>query len=214
MDIAPALDEQEHKASRKRVEEELTKNGLRYFQGGRVLPDGEAPSIQVATATTGQPVAKPASVEEVLQVLVKGLPRAIDPLQYRRKGANCLTFLSEYDIQDLLHALLRPWISDVRPEEHTPSYAGSSTRMDFLLASYSLVIETKLVRDRQHAAKIGDELIIDIDHYRAHPGCKTLWCVIYDPNRYIRNVGGLVQDLEGESKNDKGTVVTKVFVLP
>ena len=85
--------------------------------------------------------------------------------------------------------------------------------MDFLLADHSLVIETKLVRDKQHAAKIGNELIIDIDHYRAHPACATLWCVIYDPNRYIQNVGGLVRDLEGLSKNDKGTVTTKVVVV-
>jgi hypothetical protein len=136
------------------------------------------------------------------------------PLQHRRKGANSLTFLSEYDIQDLLHALLRPWISDVRPEEYTPSYAGSSTRMDFLLLDHSLVIETKLVRDRQHAARIGNELILDINHYRAHPACAALWCVIYDPNHHILNVGGLIADLEGISTNEKGTVTTKVFVLP
>jgi hypothetical protein len=86
--------------------------------------------------------------------------------------------------------------------------------MDFLLASHSLVIETKLVRDRQHAARIGNELIIDINHYRPHPACATLWCVIYDPHHHIQNVGGLVHDLEGVSTNEKGTVTTKVFILP
>ena len=87
-------------------------------------------------------------------------------------------FDSEYDIQDLLHSQLRPWIHDIRPEEYTPSYAGSSTRMDFLLPEHNLVIELKRVHDKVHAAKIGDELIIDIEHYRRHSQCNRLWCVI------------------------------------
>ena len=217
MDVAPVddLQREEWEERRKRVVTELQKSGLCYFQGGRILPNGQSPLPPEAQAARAeQTVATPNSVEELLKILVKGLPRAMYPLQHRRKGASSLTFLSEYDIQDLLHALLRPWISDVRPEEYTPSYAGSSTRMDFLLPVHSLVIETKLVRDRQHAGKIGDELIIDMAHYRAHPKCATLWCVIYDPNHFIQNTGGLVRDLEGESKNDKGTVMTKVFVLP
>jgi hypothetical protein len=135
------------------------------------------------------------------------------PLTHRRKGAQVLTFHSEYDIQDLLHAMLRPWIADIRPEEFTPSYAGSSTRMDFLFPEYSLVIETKLVRDSAHAKKVGNELIIDIEHYRKHPSCKTLWCVVYDPNHYITNTQGLRSDLEGERSMSDGKVSVRVFVF-
>jgi hypothetical protein len=32
----------------------------------------------------------------------------------------------EYDVQDLLYALLRIFFDDVRPEEWTPSFAGKS----------------------------------------------------------------------------------------
>lgn len=39
----------------------------------------------------------------------------------------------EYDVQDLLHALLRLYFDDIRTEEWTPSSAGGSSRMDFLL---------------------------------------------------------------------------------
>lgn len=85
--------------------------------------------------------------------------------------------------------------------------------MDFLLPEHSLVIETKLVRDKSHGRRIGDELIVDLEHYRAHPKCETLWCVVYDPNHYIQNEGGLIKDLEGESKNEKGKVVTRLFVI-
>jgi len=195
------------------VLEALKADGLSYFRGGRVLPNGSKNENQEIMSASSSSELKPSSIEELLRVLTKGLPRAMHPLIHRRKGSQSLSFQSEYDIQDLLHALLRPWISDVRAEEFTPSYAGSSTRMDFLLPLYQLVIETKLVRDKSHGKKIGDELIIDIDHYRAHPSCSALWCIVYDPNHNLENPAGLVGDLEGESKNEKGTVRTKVLVV-
>lgn len=94
-----------------------------------------------------------------------------------------------------------------------PSYAGSSTRMDFLLPVHELVLETKIVRDRSHAKKVGDELIIDIEHYRRHSRCKNLWCVIYDPNHYITNAPGLIADLEGVRNSKHGEVTVKVYVI-
>ena len=148
----------------------------------------------------------------VLLMLVRGLPRAMHPLTHRRKGAQALCFDSEYDIQDLLHALLRPWIADIRPEEFTPSYAGSATRMDFLLPAHKLVLETKRIRDRSHAQKVGDELIIDIEHYRRHSQCERLWCVGYDPQQLIPNPKGLT-DLEGNRTTPDGSVHVRVFVF-
>jgi REase_DpnII-MboI len=190
---------------RNRVVEALEADGLRYYQGGRVLPNGRAPEeIVPVDISTGTAPAMPKAVQDVLARLVRGLPRAMYPLIKRRKGATQLSFRSEYDLQDLLHALLRPWVADIRPEEFTPSYAGSSARMDFLLPAHELVLELNLVRDHPHARQIPKELIVDIEHYAAHPACKHLWCVIYDPDRLIQNVAGLVGDLEGERKNSKG----------
>ena len=60
--------------------------------------------------------------------------------------------------------------------------------------------EVKYVRDGTHAKKIGDELIIDIAHYRTHPQCKQLWIVVYDPQKLVRNPGGLASDLDGQSE--------------
>ncbi|MEQ8747363.1 hypothetical protein [Pyruvatibacter sp.] len=215
MDCTPSDDDarQQWETDRERVVETLEQNGFRYFQGGQVLPNGTLPEEDAPLPSSTQPKIRPSSIEDLLRVLINGLPRAMSPLVHRRKNSIALSFSSEYDIQDLFHALLRPWVSDIRAEEFTPSYAGSSTRMDFLLPKHSLVIETKLVRDKSHGKKVGDELIIDLDHYRVHPDCTQLWCVIYDPNRYIENAGGLIEDLEGESKNSKGSLGTKVFVI-
>lgn len=215
MDAAP-IDADTRKQwdhSRQTVVDKLEENGFRYFQGGRVLPNGQIAADPPISASAEKAALKPTSIEELLEVLVRGLPRAMYPLTHRRKDARNLSFSSEYDIQDLLHALLRPWVSDIRPEEFTPSYAGTSTRMDFLLPEYSLVIETKLVRDKSHGRKVGDELIIDVDHYRAHPDCSVLWCVVYDPDRFIENVGGLRNDIEGESENRRGKIRSRLIVV-
>lgn len=220
MDVEPEGTEdivETWQAKRTEIEEVLDENGLRYFRFGRVLPQGETQSSweldSPLNRTTTAAVTKPDNIEEVIQILVKGLPRAMHPLTHRRKGAQCLLFSTEYDVQDLLHALLRPWVADIRPEEYTPSYAGSSTRMDFLLPAYQLVIELKFVRDRTHAKNIGDELIVDIEHYRRHPDCHTLWCVVYDPSHCLTNAEGLCSDLGGKRSSQNGELETKVLVL-
>lgn len=218
MDLAPKEETPEHddwKDKRERVERALEDNGLRYYRFGRVLPQGDGQPLETldTAATHHSGLSKPTKVEELLEVMVRGLRRAMHPLTHRRKGTQPLSFGSEYDVQDLLHALLRPWINDIRPEEFTPSYAGSSTRMDFLLPAYRIVIETKIVRDRAHAKRVGDELIVDIEHYRRHPQCSSLWCVVYDPDHLITNAEGLNKDLQGIRSTPDGVVDVRVFVL-
>ena len=215
MDTRPAEvdDHSQWNGNRLRIEAALADDGLRYFRLGRVLPVGHAVSNEESGQIAARFVpAKPQNVDEVIQVVIQGLRRAMQPLTYRRKGAEQLRFTNEYDVQDLLHALLRPWVQDVRPEEYTPSYAGRSTRMDFLLPAHELVIETKCVRDRQHAKNIGDELLLDIGHYAAHPTCKKLWCVVYDPEHFLTNPEGL-SDLDGEHKKDDRGISVRTFVI-
>jgi hypothetical protein len=206
----------EYKKKRERLVTLLEEHGFRYYRGGRVLPKGGRSKFVVDEDTFSQTeaeVKKPSTVEELLHIIIRGLPRAMHPLTHRRKGAVSLSFETEYDVQDLLHAQLRPWITDIRPEEFTPSYAGSSTRMDFLLPAYKLVIETKIVRDKTHAIKIGNELIIDIEHYRRHPDCDRLWCVIYDQRHLLPNPSGLINDLEGQRSTRDGKVDVRVIIL-
>ncbi len=220
MDVEPDDDDpnddysvSDWKKDRARVVKVLEENGFRYYRGGRVLPSGQPPEEAYPASASARGPRKPGDIDELLLVLLKNLRRAMHPLTQRRKGAVALTFSTEYDVQDLLHALLRPWVADIRPEEFTPSLAGSSTRMDFLLPAHRLVIELKFVRDANHATKIGNELIIDIEHYRKHPECDALWCVVYDPQHLIRNAEGLKKDLEGERKTKDGTVNVKLLVL-
>jgi hypothetical protein len=116
----------------------------------------------------------------------------------------------EYDVQDLLHALLHLDFDDIRREEWTPSYAGGAARMDFLLKDIDVVIEAKKTRKNLGAKEIGDQLIVDIQKYQLHPNCKILCCLVYDPEGRIGNPASLEDDL---SRDEEGLSV-RVLVVP
>ncbi|MBO6306989.1 MAG: hypothetical protein J6M55_05735 [Paludibacteraceae bacterium] len=132
-------------------------------------------------------------------------------LKRRHASRETLTIKDEYDVQDLLHALLKLHFSDVRPEEWTPSYAGNSNRMDFLLKEAHIAIEVKMTRDNLKDKEIGEQLIIDIAKYQQHPDVDTLYCFVYDPNAILHNPVGLENDL---NKLSTDNFSVKVFVRP
>jgi hypothetical protein len=105
----------------------------------------------------------------------------------------------EYDVQELLHALLVLEFDDVRPEEWTPSYAGGSSRMDFRLKKERIVVEVKRTRPTLTARGVRDQLLIDIGCYQAHPDCDLLFCFVYDPDGRISNPRGFENDLSNSS---------------
>jgi hypothetical protein len=117
-------------------------------------------------------------------------------LRQRHDNRTTLDVNDEYDAQDLLHALLRLYFDDIRPEEWTPSYAGGSSRMDFLLRAERIVVEVKKTRSGLGAKQVGEQLSIDVVRYRSHPDCECLVCLVYDPEERIPNPKGLEQDFE------------------
>ncbi|MBB3014029.1 hypothetical protein [Cupriavidus alkaliphilus] len=131
-------------------------------------------------------------------------------LRNRYNDRDTLDINDEYDVQDLMHALLRMYFDDVRTEEWVPSYAGSASRTDFLLPQIDTVVETKKMRSGLNARRLGEELIIDIAKYKKHPNCRRLVCFVYDPEGRISNPAGIENDL---NKDDHGIEV-KVSILP
>jgi REase_DpnII-MboI len=122
-------------------------------------------------------------------------------LNQRREGRPTLEIKDEYDVQDLVHALLRLYFDDIRPEEWTPSYCGGSSRMDFLLKGHEIVVEAKMTRKGLMAKEVSEQLIIDAAKYRQHPECKTLVCLVYDPTSLVKNPRGIERDLAKLSGN-------------
>lgn len=128
-------------------------------------------------------------------------------LAKRHDHRDSLRIMDEYDVQDLIHALLKIDFEDIRPEEYTPSYAGKSSRMDFLLKKQHVVLEVKMTRESLRDKQLGDELLIDIARYARHPDCSTLICFIYDPQNFLTNPAGLKNDLEAMAANELTVVV-------
>jgi hypothetical protein len=151
--------------------------------------------------------AKPLSI---IDTLLRRFHSVARQLRDRHEQRSTLDVTDEYDVQDLLHALLRLFFKDIRPEEWTPSYAGTSSRMDFLLHAEEIVIEVKKTRKGLKEKDIVDQLLIDIARYEEHPHCKTIVCFVYDPDGWIGNSTAVVSDLEKRTS----TIEVRVFVQP
>ena len=128
-------------------------------------------------------------------------------LRDRHHERATLRIADEYDVQDLMHALLKLHFDDVRAEEVTPSVAGKSGRMDFLLKAERVAVETKMTRRNLGQKQIGDELIVDMRRYRSHPGLRTLICFVYDPGGFCRAPAALENDLSGADGPFRSVVV-------
>jgi hypothetical protein len=150
------------------------------------------------------------SPEKIIELLFNRFHIAAKQLEIRHDNRSTITMQDEYDVQDLLHGLLKLYFDDIRPEEWTPSYAGRSSRVDFLLKNEQIVIEVKKTRRNLSDKEVGEQLIIDINRYKSHPSCKTLFCFVYDPEQLINNPNGLENDLSME----QGTFRVFVKIVP
>jgi hypothetical protein len=117
----------------------------------------------------------------------------------------------EYDVQHALCGLLRAHFDNVKPEETTPSLAGSSSRIDFLLVNERLGIETKMMRSSLSEKQLGEALLLDLAHFPSHSQCDSLVFFVYDPAYMIRNPACLRDDVAGAAR---GYPVEVVFSPP
>lgn len=132
---------------------------------------------------------------ELAKTLCRKFHRFARQLQSRHSERDTIEFNDEYDVQDAFHAILKLHFNDIRVEEYTPSYAGSNSRIDFLLHEEEIAIEIKKTRSSLKAKEVGEQIAIDIQRYKPHPQCKKLLCFVYDPEGKIGNPSGLEKDL-------------------
>jgi hypothetical protein len=151
------------------------------------------------TGKSGTAKSSTVAVDDVLVRVFERLPLLVKQLRQRHDNRDTLDVKDEYDVQDLLHALLRLWWDDVREEQWTPSYAGKAARVDFLLPTEQCVIEVKMARRGLTHKELGDQLLVDIARYGQMSHCSRLYCFVYDPDGYIKNPGGVESDLAKQS---------------
>lgn len=151
---------------------------------------------------------KEINVDVVLERIFSRFHKVARQLRDRYNNKPTLEIEDEYDVQDLLHALLQLHFDDIRAEEWTPSYAGKCARVDFLLKNEEVVIEVKKTRRGLNDKELGDQLIIDVDRYKVYPHCERLVCFVYDPEGRIGNPNGIMSDL---NKQHEGFATVYIY---
>jgi hypothetical protein len=142
--------------------------------------------------------------------LCRRLPLLVAELGHRHANRHPIQVADEYDVQDLLRAILHLHFDDVQPEEWNPSYAGVQSRSDLLLKSERIVIETKMTRKSLRQPELVRQLTLDKAQYQTHPDCGTLICYVYDPEQRLTNPAAVERDLSGKD----GRLTTVVVIGP
>ena len=189
--------------------EQISNEGNRYSSHAKALNATVQTIIDQINGGILDVVTPSRNVDAELENIFDKFHKVARQLRTRHASRGTLEINDEYDVQDLLHALLLLHFDDVRPEEWTPSYAGGSVRMDFLLKTEGIIIEVKKTRASMTAKSLGEELLIDREKYKVHPDCKKLYCFVYDPEGILGNPTGIKRDLEHGSEE-----FITVFIRP
>lgn len=125
-------------------------------------------------------------------------------------GGDPVEFKNEYDDQFLLRALLVQFFDNVRDEEYASSYAGSNSRIDFVLPSFGLAVELKHTSNAMTDSDLGEQLIIDRERYKTHREVTHLIVLVFDHDGHIRNPRGLESDLQRDHSHPDLTVTVRI----
>jgi REase_DpnII-MboI len=91
----------------------------------------------------------------------------------------------EYDLQDLLCALLKVEFDEVATEDWIPPYAGGASRTTLFVNRDQIAIVAKKTGPGQTTKELTDHIMTDAAHYRTQGRCSTLFCFVYDPEGRI-----------------------------
>ncbi len=147
---------------------------------------------------------------EALRTILRRFHLVTQELRRRHDGRQRLEIKDEYDVQDLLRALLRVHVGDIRPEEGVPSLGGASAKGDFFLKNEGVIVEAKMTRENLGNAELVKQLNDDLQKYPRIPGCNRLMVLIYDPELRVKNPDGLETDYRKEDPKFS----CEVFVVP
>lgn len=125
-------------------------------------------------------------LEEVVDYIVKTL-RNFTPIASsvtkRRKGKEneTIRLSDEYDIQDLLHVMLKPQFPLIRTENVVDGKTDRQfLKIDFTIPDSNIAIECKYAKHDTSMPEIKKQMHDDIIIYSNHPDCKTLIFFIYN----------------------------------
>jgi hypothetical protein len=118
----------------------------------------------------------------------------------------------EDDVRDLLYAMLRASISDIKREEPIPSRAGVAKVADLHSRLAKTLIEIKWVGKRGQWKKILEEIYVDIQTYGMHPDCDCLVFVVVDYARDIADPHMVETQISGTQKINERSIRVLLYV--
>jgi hypothetical protein len=129
-------------------------------------------SDTVTTGTTGQ-------LELVLQVGGR-IREAARVLEHRRKDKTPYAIEDEYDVQDLLLAVLRTYFKFTVKENPLPKRGGISSRADLSIEELGVIIEVKFVRGPADQRRVVKEFAEDQQFYIEWQHLKHFVYLVYN----------------------------------
>lgn len=131
-------------------------------------------------------------------------------LRLRKDYRTTLEVEDDYDLQDLLYALLKLEFDEVGSEEWTPPYTGGAPRTTLLVNRDQIAVVAKKTRSGLTTKELTDQVAADSAYYRAQDKCATLFCFIYDPEGRIGSPKRLETNLTSVSEH----CTVEVLVAP
>jgi hypothetical protein len=150
-------------------------------------------------------------IKDSFELIFSRFHKVAQQLEKRHKNngipRETLEITDEYDVQDLLHSLLRLYFDDISAEITVPGGASGHTIVDFLLKSEKTAIEVKKTRKGLSNVELRKQLNDDIPTYERHPDCNTLIFFIYDPENIIDNPIGFEKEFNDRTTNNLRIIV-------
>jgi hypothetical protein len=168
-----------------------------------------APASTPATTSTDQ--IQPDPLDALRKVCLR-FHAVARQLRLRKDYRTTLEVEDDYDLQDLLCALLKLEFDEVGADEWTPPYAGGSTRTTLLLNRDRIAVVAKKTRSGLTTKELAEQVSADARHYASRESCSHLFCFIYDPEGRIGSPTRLESDLAGVSVSDRFTI--HVLIAP
>lgn len=172
----------------------------------------------VETTTLPDIVISSIGQDNKLDLLFKTIEKftsASKSLTNRRKGKPNIQIEDEYDIQDILQAILKPHFPTIKIEEVVPGNdAEKFLKIDFVLSNIKVAIECKCIRDKNHAKKLTKEINDDIQTYHKHSHCSHLVFFIYDKDLLITSPDTLEENYSKKQIFDTKEMTIDLRIRP
>lgn len=156
--------------------------------------------------------------KDQLAILYKAIEKftsASKSLTERRKGKPTIPIDDEYDMQDILHVILKPHFPSIKIEEVVSGKdSGRFLKIDFVLSKIKVAIECKCIRDKTHAKNLSKEINDDIQTYNEHQDCSHLIFFIYDKNLQIMNPDMLEENYSKKQTFDGKDMLIDLKIRP